>query len=107
MMLSLFEEMEYLKRVVRAYTLFIIDSTELSFTVKELFRMRKGLFFPELGVQGFFDHEIRNFHQMNRGEKINPQNFIVSTGFSGNVTWKGYSEVELDGDFGDQYALGL
>lgn len=97
------EETEYLKRVVRAYTLFIIDSTELSFTVKELFRMRKGLFFPELGVQGFFDHEIRNFHQMNRGEKINPQNFIVSTGFSGNVTWKGYSEVELDGDFGDQY----
>ena len=33
------EETEYLKRVVRAYTLFIIDSTELSFTVKELFRM--------------------------------------------------------------------
>ena len=97
------DEADYLKKTAKAYTLFILDSTELSFTVKELFRMRKGLFFPKPGIQGFFDHEIRNFHQMNHGEKVNPQNFIVSPEFSGKVTWKGYSGVELEGDFGEQY----
>ena len=98
-----YKEAEVLNKVIKAYSLFIIDSIEFTYTVKSLFVSRKGCFIPEFGIQSFWDNEVRNFYPQPYGEKYKPGNLIVSPEFKGSVAWKGYSGVELEGDFGDQY----
>ncbi len=87
----------------KAYSLFITDDVELSHTIKKLFICRKGLLLPSAGIQSFFDNEIRNFYPKPYGEKFQPRNIIISHEFKGSVFWKGFSGVELEGDFGEQY----
>lgn len=98
-----YREAELLGKVSKAYSLFIVDRVGLSFTIKNLLTSRKGIFIPEFGIQSFFDNEIRNFYPKPYGEKFRPNNIMIYPGFEGNVSWKGYSGVELEGDFGEQY----
>lgn len=98
------DELEYLVRFLRAYTLFITEKVRFekdSFTQQLLVR-KKGKRISEEELQALLEEELLDYFPGSYGEKFKPYDLSVAQGFRGKVSWRGFEGVILDGDFGNE-----
>ena len=54
-------------------------------------------------LQTFIDKDIQLFYSYTYGEKFVPQTLSILQSFKGSIFWNGFSGVELEGDYGDDF----
>jgi accessory secretory protein Asp2 len=96
------EEIMPLHRATKAYTLFVTEQAALEGQAKRLYECKKGRRLAAGEIQGFLDHELRNYFPKPYGEKFRFQNLAIARGFCGSVEWNGNYSVCLKGDFGEE-----
>lgn len=98
------DEFDFLVRFVKAYTLFITEpvSSKASDRIQELMVRRKGKTVTREELRTLLAAELPNYFSKPYGEKLHPEYLSVAQGFSGKVFWRGYEEVRLEGDFGEE-----
>lgn len=97
------EEAYILLKKIRAYTMFVLDSVELKGWTKWIYVSRMAKYVDVNSLQTFIDKDIQLFYSYTYGEKFVPQTLSISQSFKGSVFWDGFSGVELDGDYGDDF----
>ena len=98
------EEVEPLFWAVRAHCLFVTDRVVLSETTAYLVKSRKGRVIPCDSIVPFLAQDARNFYSGKRTrDKIYLKEIGIAQGFDGAVCWNGSCEVELEGNFGENY----
>ena len=97
------EEAYILLKKIRAYTMFVLDSVELSGWTKWICTSRCAKVLDIQTLQGFIEEDIQLFYSYTYGEKFVPQALSISQSFKGSVFWNGFSGVELEGDYGDDF----
>ena len=97
------EEAYILLKKIRAYTMFVLDSVELKGWTKWIYASRMAKYVDVNSLQTFIDKDIQLFYSYTYGEKFAPQALSISQSFKGSVFWNGYTGVELEGDYGDDF----
>ena len=97
------EEAYILKKKIRAYTMFILDTVYMDSWTKWIYNSRKAKSININYFQDFLNSDISMFYSAPYGEKFNPHSLTVSQSFPGSVFWNGYTGVELEGEFGDNF----
>ena len=97
------EEAYILKKKIRAYTMFILDTVNMDSWTKWIYNSRKAKSIAINYFQDFLNFDISMFYSTPYGEKFNPHSLTISQSFNGNVFWNGYTGVELEGEFGDDF----
>ena len=97
------EEAYILLKKIRAYTMFVLDSVELKGWTKWIYVSRMAKYVDVNSLQTFIDKDIQLFYSYTYGEKFVPQTLSISQSFKGSVFWNGYTGVELEGDYGDDF----
>ena len=92
-----------LLKKIRAYTMFVLDSVELNDWTKWIYASRMAKYVDIVSLQTFIDKDIQLFYSHTYGEKFVPQALSVSQSFKGSIFWNGFSGVELEGDYGDDF----
>lgn len=95
------QEAGILARIVRAHCLFLLDDIPLSAEMDAMMKSRCGVRIARRDLKHFLEHELRNYYGRPYGEKFDPHSLAVSPGFRGSVSWHGFTEAVLDGDFGE------
>lgn len=96
-------ECKILRNVTKAYTVFFVDAVDLPDYTLELYNSRMAATLNKRDIQSFLDEGIRNFFSKPYGEKYSSRDLCVSSMFSGDVSWNGGFDVEISGDFGEEY----
>lgn len=97
------EEAYILLKKIRAYTLFLLDDVQVDQWTTWICTSRRARVLDIQTLQEFIDEDIHLFFTNPYGEKFIPQNLSISQSFKGSVFWNGFSGVELEGDYGDDY----
>lgn len=97
------KEARVLLKKVRAYTLFLLDDVHVDQWTTWICTSRRARVLDIQTLQEFIDEDIHLFFTNPYGEKFIPQNLSISQSFKGSVFWNGFSGVELEGDYGDDY----
>ena len=97
------KEARVLLKKVRAYTLFLLDDVHVDQWTTWICTSRRARVLDIQTLQEFIDEDIQLFFTNPYGEKFIPQNLSISQSFKGSVFWNGFSGVELEGDYGDDY----
>ncbi len=97
------EEIDPLRKVIKAYSLYVTESVVLSDRGKWLYAVNKGQRLPAKDIQRFLLEEVKFYYPHPYGEKFKPGNIAIAQGFSGKVTWNGSCSVVLEGDFGEEF----
>lgn len=97
------KEARVLLKKVRAYTLFLLDDVQVDQWTTWICTSRRARVLDIQTLQEFIDEDIHLFFTNPYGEKFIPQNLSISQSFKGSVFWNGFSGVELEGDYGDDY----
>jgi accessory secretory protein Asp2 len=97
------DETVYLRKHVRAYSLFVLSDIDQDANLATLMKSRAGSVIKRDELQRFLSREARNYYSKFYGEKFSMENFVVSRGFSGSVCYEGHRGVILSGDFGDEF----
>ena len=97
------KEARVLLKKVRAYTLFLLDDVHVDQWTTWICTSRRARGVDIQTLQEFIDEDIHLFFTNPYGEKFIPQNLSISQSFKGSVFWNGFSGVELEGDYGDDY----
>lgn len=99
------DEFAYLTRFLRAYCLFVTDTTELKkgSAVRKLFvrKMGRSVSFEELKC--LLKDDLPDYFSGSYGEKYQLYDLSVAWGFGGSVSWRGYEGVDLDGEYGNDF----
>ena len=88
---------------IRAYTMFILDTVHIDSWTKWIYTSRKAKSVTMNSFQDFLNSDISMFYTTPYGEKFNPHSLTISQSFNGSVFWDGYTGVELEGEFGDNF----
>lgn len=97
------EEAYILLKKIRAYTLFLLDDVNVDKWTTWICTSRRAKVLNIETLQEFIDEDIHLFYSYTYGEKFVPQTLSISQSFKGSVFWNGYSGVELEGDYGDDF----
>lgn len=97
------QEVVYLHKATRAYTLFVTDQFEMTERAAWLYQSKKGKHLTEEKIQDFLLYEPRNFFSSPYGDKLGLDNLAIAQGFCGIVKWNGNYSVCLKGDFGIEH----
>lgn len=97
------KEARILLKKIRAYTLFLLDDVQVDQWTTWICTSRRARVLDIQTLQEFIDEDIHLFFTNPYGEKFIPQNLSISQSFKGSVFWNGFSGVELEGDYGDDY----
>ena len=97
------EEAYILLKKIRAYTLFLLDDVDVDKWTTWICTSRCAKVLNIETLQEFIEKDIQLFYSYTYGEKFAPQNLSISQSFKGSVFWNGFSGVELDGDYGDDF----
>lgn len=97
------EEAYILLKKIRAYTLFLLDDVNVDKWTTWICTSRRAKVLNIETLQEFIDEDIHLFYSYTYGEKFVPQTLSISQSFKGSVFWDGFSGVELDGDYGDDF----
>lgn len=97
------EEAYILLKKIRAYTLFLLDNVNVDKWTTWICTSRRAKVLNIETLQEFIDEDIHLFYSYTYGEKFVPQTLSISQSFKGSVFWNGYSGVELEGDYGDDF----
>lgn len=96
-------EARILLKKIRAYTLFLLDDVQVDQWTTWICTSRRARVLDVQTLQEFIDEDIHLFFPDSYGEKYVPQSLSISQSFRGSVFWNGFSGVELEGDYGDDY----
>ena len=97
------EESYILLKKIRAYTLFLLEDVDVDKWTTWICMSRRAKVLDIQTLQEFIEEDIQLFYSYTYGEKFYPQALSVSQSFKGSVFWNGYSGVELDGDYGNDF----
>lgn len=97
------EEAYILLKKIRAYTLFLLDDVDVDQWTTWICTSRRARVLDIQTLQEFIDEDIQLFFTNHYGEKFIPQNLSISQSFKGSVFWDGFSGVELEGDYGNDF----
>ena len=97
------KEARVLLKKVRAYTLFLLDDVHVDQWTTWICTSRRARVLDIQTLQEFIDEDIHLFFTNPYGEKFIPQNLSISQSFKGSVFWNGFSGVELEGDYGNDF----
>lgn len=97
------KEARILLKKVRAYTLFLLDDVHVDQWTTWICTSRRARVLDIQTLQEFIDEDIHLFFTNPYGEKFIPQNLSISQSFKGSVFWDGFSGVELEGDYGNDF----
>lgn len=97
------EEAYILLKKIRAYTLFLLDDVDVDQWTTWICTSRRARVLDIQTLQEFIDEDIHLFFTNPYGEKFIPQNLSISQSFKGSVFWDGFSGVELEGDYGNDF----
>lgn len=98
------DELAYLLRFLRAYTLFVTENVSLKKGSPAFWLMLRKMgkrILPE-ELETLLSQELQDYFPGSYGEKYAPKNLSVAQGFAGKVSWRGYEGVDLEGDFGNE-----
>jgi len=98
------DEAVYLRKHVRAYSLFVLDDIEQNSNLAFLMKSRVGALLKRDELQDFLNDNIRNYYTKFYGEKFDMNKFVISHKFEGGVSFEGHRGVILSGSFGDEYS---
>lgn len=96
-------EAALLLKAVKAYTMFVTDTTAMTGAVELLYRQRKGQIISKDKIQDFLNNEADAFFPKPYGEKYEHNKIAVSRNYEGKVEWNGNYNIRLCGDFGNEY----
>ncbi len=96
------QELENLRNVTKAYTLYLVEGVQLGEKAEELFQCKKGKKIAREQIQQFLLQEARNYYPAPYGEKFKPSQVSISKNFKGEIKWNGNYSVSLTGDFGEE-----
>lgn len=98
------DELEYLVRFLRAYTLFITENVPLEkdSPTQQLLVRKRGKQISAEKLQTLLEEELLDYFSGFSGDHFWPYHLSVAQGFLGNVLWRGFEGVDLSGDFGDK-----
>ncbi|MGI6556264.1 MAG: accessory Sec system protein Asp2 [Pseudoramibacter sp.] len=96
------QEAVILSRIVRAHSLFVLDSVPLSKKMAFMMKSRCGSVVARQDLKNLLEVRLPNFFGRPYGEKFDPHTLAVAPGFQGKVCWHGFTEAVLTGFFGDQ-----
>lgn len=97
------KEARILLKKIRAYTLFLLDDVQVDQWTTWICTSRRARVLDIQTLQEFIDEDIQLFFTNPYGEKFIPQNLSISQSFKGSVFWDGFSGVELEGDYGNDF----
>ena len=97
------KEARILLKKIRAYTLFLLDDVQVDQWTTWICTSRRARVLDIQTLQEFIDEDIQLFFTNHYGEKFIPQNLSISQSFKGSVFWDGFSGVELEGDYGNDF----
>lgn len=97
------KEARILLKKVRAYTLFLLDDVHVNQWTTWICTSRRARVLDIQTLQEFIDEDIHLFFTNPYGEKFIPQNLSISQSFKGSVFWDGFSGVELEGNYGNDF----
>ena len=94
------EEVELLRKAVKAYTVYITERVTLEGSMKVFCEEKKYKRLYDSEVQEFLLNETRNYFSGSYGEKFNMRDVAIAQGFKGKVSWNGNYSVSMQGDYG-------
>lgn len=97
------QEAKQLVSWIRSYTLFVDDQLVLSDASMWLCESRQAKIMTRSDIQKLLTEDSRYYFSKPYGEKFNPRNMVVSSSFTGDLFWEGFSRITLSGNFGDDY----
>lgn len=97
------EEAYILLKKIRAYTLFLLENVELDYWTEWIYKSRVGKIYSLNKLQEFVNDDIQLFFSYTYGEKYDPHSLSISQSFKGSVSWDGFSGVELESDYGNDF----
>lgn len=97
------KECKVIIKKIRAYTLFVLDTVKKDDDISFLLTSRVGEIVSLEEFDSFLEHDSNYFYSYMYGEKFQPRHLSVSPDFKGNIYWNGYTGVELEGDFGEEF----
>lgn len=97
------KEARILLKKIRAYTLFLLDDVQVDQWTTWICTSRRARVLDIQTLQEFINEDIHLFYSYTYGEKYDPHSLSISQSFKGSVFWNGFSGVELDGDYGDDF----
>ncbi len=100
-------EADILARTVRAYSLFIPDDIALTERMEYMMRSRCGRKIAREELPSFLKEQLPDYFGRPYGEKYDPHTAAVAPGFQGRVYWNGFTQIVMEGDFGDHMKQAL
>ena len=97
------EEAYILLKKIRAYTLFLLDDVAVDQWTTWICTSRRARVLDIQTLQEFVNDDIQLFFSYTYGEKYDPHSLSISQSFKGSVSWDGFSGVELEGDYGNDF----
>ncbi|MDY3036597.1 MAG: accessory Sec system protein Asp2 [Absicoccus sp.] len=101
------QEANILARIVRAYSLFVLDDVLLSDRMVYMMQSRCGQKIARNELPSFLEKQILNYFGRPYGEKFDPHTVAITPGFQGRVYWNGFTEIVMEGNFGSQMKQAL
>ena len=97
------KEARILLKKIRAYTLFLLDDVQVDQWTTWICTSRRARVLDIQTMQEFINEDIHLFYSNTYGEKYDPHSLSISQSFKGSVFWNGFSGVELEGDYGNDF----
>lgn len=97
------KEARILLKKIRAYALFLLDDVQVDQWTTWICTSRRARVLDIQTLQEFINEDIHLFYSYTYGEKYDPHSLSISQSFKGNVFWDGFSGVELEGDYGNDF----
>lgn len=97
------KEARILLKKIRAYTLFLLDDVQVDQWTTWICTSRRARVLDIQTLQEFVNDDIQLFFSYTYGEKYDPHSLSISQSFKGSVSWDGFSGVELEGDYGNDF----
>lgn len=96
------EEADILSRIVRAYCLFVTERTEMTDRMDFLMISRCGRRIGDDELRRLLEEELPDYYGRSYGEKFDPHMLTAAPGFHGSISWHGFTEMVMEGRFGEQ-----
>lgn len=97
------KEARILLKKIRAYTLFLLDDVQVDQWTTWICTSRRARVLDIQTLQEFVNDDIQLFFSYTYGEKYDPHSLSISQSFKGSVSCDGFSGVELEGDYGNDF----
>lgn len=96
-------DLKLLLSCVKGYCVYLTENVTMSGYTQQLNASKCGKRLYTGDVDSFFREEAPNFYATPYGEKFNRSFLVVNEGFRGEVTYCGSYDLQLTGDFGENF----